>query len=334
MKQYFGLLENISKEFHIQKGEEETINAWKARIVYSYLGQIGLSSLFDIQEDLSASSIQHFKSRISEALESFLEMYPELTGAFSTDDESLLDEIYDIIQKTGLIYHEPYRIVPCVRKLAIGSNMIFSRGQAIEEKRFLSGLGSYLPFINEKAGVSVSEMFMLHTENLGKSWLNLISDSVFTEVHAILPFEYLRTKPPFNRGYWCDDPDGSGSVSVARTGMPGKRIYYLYQYEGSVLRVSQLPGWRTDDYEYRSVATGNLMAQNTLPETVFRMDGNLVTMKIGYLFPPAEMNAIKLYSWPASYVGLPHDFTRIMNRDVFEEFHLLLSGLGFHFKEE
>lgn len=115
--------------------------------------------------------------------------------------------------------------------------------------------------------------------------------------------------------------------------MPGKRIYYLYQYEGSVLRVSQLPGWRTDDYEYRSVATGNLMAQNTLPETVFRMDGNLVTIKIGYLFPPAEMNAIKLYSWPVSYVGLPHDFTRIMNRDVFEEFHLLLSGLGFHFKE-
>lgn len=146
--------------------------------------------------------------------------------------------------------------------------------------------------------------------------------------------QYLRTVPPFNRGYWVDKPDTSGEISIARTGFPGGRIYYLYQTHGTKLQVSQLPGWQTENYNYRSLAVGNLYTRKVLPETVYSVDGELVTLKIGYLYPPAEMNLIKLYSWPLSYSGFPHDFNRTMNRDVFEELRYFFEQLGYSFKEE
>ena len=86
MNQYFGLMNTIAEEFQILKGTAETEKSWKARILYSYLGQVAYSSLFDIQEDLEHASIIHFKSRISESLSSMLEMYPDLQALYGADD--------------------------------------------------------------------------------------------------------------------------------------------------------------------------------------------------------------------------------------------------------
>ena len=335
MNQYFGLMNTISKEFKIQKGLKESEKSWKARLIYSYLGQVAYSSLFDIQEDLSPASITHFKSRISDALSSILEMYPEFNGTFSLTDGTFRDEIYDIFLKTGCIYHEPYRLTPCVRKEATGKHMLFLRGYSLEEKRFLSGIGSYMfGTENDCSGISLAEMFSLQTEPLDKFWKRLITHSKFVEVPADFSFEYLRTVPPFTAGYWVKNPDPSGDVSIARTGVPRDRIYYLYKVQDTNIHVSQLPVWQTEGYNYRSLAVGNLYTKKVLPKTVYQVDGELITLRIGYLFPPAEMNLIKLYSWPLSYIGFPHDFSRMMDRSVFEELRSFFESLGYGFKEE
>lgn len=335
MNQYFGLMNTISKEFNIPKGATETEKSWKARVLYSYLGQAAYSSLFDIQEDLNPASIIHFKSRISDSLKSMLDMYPELQGVYSSDDETLCDEIYGIFLKTGCIYHEPNRLTSCIRKLSAGKQVMFLRGHAVEVKRFISGLGSYLLSTDESDSVvPLADMFSLQTEPLDQHWERVVARSRFTEAAKELNFEYLRTVPPFNRDYWVDKPDTSGEVSIARTGFPGGRIYYLYRVQGTNLQVSQLPEWQTGNYNYRSLATGNLYTKNVLPETIYKIDGELITLRIGYLFPPAEMNLIKLYSWPTSYNAFPHDFTRIMDRGVFEELRSYFEQLGYGFKEE
>ena len=38
MKKYNGLLAEIAREFHIEQGEAESMERWKARIVYSLPG--------------------------------------------------------------------------------------------------------------------------------------------------------------------------------------------------------------------------------------------------------------------------------------------------------
>ena len=331
MKRYFGLLEGISKEFNIQRGTGETEDSWKARIIYSYLGQMAYSSLFDIQEDLSPSSIVHFKTRITETLGCLIKMYPELTGIFSVDDNTLPEEIYQIFLKGGCLYHTPNRICPCLRKQAKYGQLVFSRGQALEEMKQISGLGAYVCKVNDEAGSSFADMWSLPKENPKEIWDKLVSESVFVDVKGELRLEYLRITPPFKYGYWYNVPDESGDVSLARVGMPGNFLYFLYRIRGSTMQISQLPRWQTDAYEYRNLAIGNLMNNHVLPATSYRIDGELATVWIGYLYPPAEMNLMKLYSWPTSYVDFPHDFRRVMDREVFLTFRQYFSGLGYDF---
>lgn len=177
-------------------------------------------------------------------------------------------------------------------------------------------------------------MFSLQSQPLDELWEKVLAHSKFDEAPTELKLEYLRTIPPFNRGYWVDKPDTLGEVSIARTDFPGGRIYYLYRVQSTSLYVAQLPGWQTENYNYRSLAAGNLYSKKVLPETLYKVDGELVTLRIGYLFPPSEMNLIKLYSWPLSYSEFPHDFTRMMVREVFEELRDFFEQLGYGFKEE
>ena len=52
MKKYNGLLAEIAREFHIEQGEAESMERWKARIVYSLLGRMAYASLYDhLEED-------------------------------------------------------------------------------------------------------------------------------------------------------------------------------------------------------------------------------------------------------------------------------------------
>ncbi len=142
MNKYFRLLIKIAQEYNIRRGNQEKESEWKARVVYSFLGQTGYASLFDIQENLESASITHFKRRIQTTLDHLLAMYPELKGYYA-DSESLANEISQIFCSTGCIYHEQYRLSPCLRKsIQIGDYMFF-RGQSLDEKKWLSGIGSY-----------------------------------------------------------------------------------------------------------------------------------------------------------------------------------------------
>ena len=89
MNRYFNLLTKVAAEYHIQKGTTESELAWKARIVYSLLSQMGYSALYDTQDDLKPASIVHLKNRISNGLRHLMMMYPELVGQYDTNEDAL-----------------------------------------------------------------------------------------------------------------------------------------------------------------------------------------------------------------------------------------------------
>lgn len=336
MNQHFGLLNTVAQQYHILKGTSESEASWKARIIYSLLGQTGYSALFDVQDDLLPDSITHFKRRIIKALSSLLAMYPDMREYFSVEDDSLANEIYELFLLTGCIYHEPNRVVPCMRKGAEGEKSTFLRGQALNEKRWLSGNGCYFPTKGQvdSSCNTIDNLYSLQQIPLAYFWTQLTEKASFDIAPQGINLEFLRMVPPFSNGYWNNIPDMTGGISLARTVFPGGRIYYLYRYADHTLLISQLPEWMTEGYHYRSISVACLEVRGTLPETVFHVDGNIVKLKIGYLFPPEELNLIKLYSWPISYVELPHDFNRIISLPVFEEIRILFEKLGYRFREE
>ena len=83
---------------------------WKARIVYTLLGQMGLSSLYDEYPE-EIISITHFKSRIKTILKTYIELYPnDLSSVFIADDKDFADEIYEVYRKPGHFYHINFNI--------------------------------------------------------------------------------------------------------------------------------------------------------------------------------------------------------------------------------
>lgn len=334
MKKYCGLISTIADEFHIPKGESEQEESWKARVVYSLLGRMGYASLWDIQEDLQPASIIYFKKRIRKLKESYLEMYPEIYQFYSDDAEELCNEIYDIFLSTGNVYHLPDRIVPAAEHISEAKGVFFMRGAPLDREQYLSGIGSYSFDVEDTSLLQVKEMFQLQENTLTEQWEYLVSHAKWRPIAAEAKVEYHRTKPPFNYGYWSGIPDKTGEVSLARTGSSGKWNYYLYKIENERLMGSQLPEWMVREGNYRTVSNGYLFAKNVLPATSYHVDGKIVQVHINYLFPPAELNLVKLYSWPKSYVGLPHDFNRVFEPSVFYAIKDVFESIGYQFREE
>ena len=336
MTDYFELLKTIADEFNIKQGNSESEVSWMARVVYSYLGQVGYSSLWDIQEDLLPPTITHFKTRIEKSLESILDIYPELIGVFSMDSTQQSDEIYKIFLDSGNVYHQPNRLSVPAPQYGVGKNNHYLRGNPISEKRCISGLGSYNP-ISQSEGIQtvpIAFFFQLMEKSLGDTWKDIISNAHWVNADETRGMQYLLTKPPYKSSYWTNIPDLAGEISLARQGLPGSYLYYLYRAVGRRTTFSQLPLWMTKEGNYRILSNACLHARGTLLPTYYKLDGEIVYLRFGYLLPLEEMNFVRLYSWPTIFVAYPHDFSRVMARSVFEDLRTILEETGFQFQEE
>lgn len=340
MTDYFELLKTIGQEFNIKRGTQESEESWMARVIYSFLGQTGYSSLWDIQEDLQPASITHFRTRIEKTLECILDIYPEMISTFSLEYDQHSDEIRQIMVDSGMVYHMPNRLVIPPRKVSIGVNNVYFRGHTISEKRWVSGLGCYYPLQPEgtEGGISFSEMFQLRNAPLAELWQRTISQAQWTTYSGTSDFLYLRLEPPFTYGYWSDKPDLDGGISLARLRMPGSELFYLYRTEKKTILISQLPAWMTSEHDYRAVSNACLYMRKTLPPTTYSIDGDIVYLHIGYLYPPEEMNVIRLYSWPSTYIEYLHNYdskiNRVMVKSVFDDIIQAFEPSGFQFAEE
>ncbi len=334
MKKYNGLMEKISEDLHISRGKQESELSWKARILYSVLGQMAYASLWDEQEDMSPPSIKHFKHRIVSVLTSYLDMYPELKSVFEDASEMLANEIYEIFWQTGNLYHKSYRIAPPKYSCAQVDNIFFARGSSLEEQQCVSGLGTYLLDGNFLDVISLDKMFDLEENTLDIIWKSLIQTEHWKRNSVETTMEYLRMEPPFSLGYWQKQPGSAEKFSIARTSTPDNRIYYLYRHKDNSIEFAEIPRWMTEFKNYRCLTNACLNAYKALPPAKYLDDGNLIHLKIGYLYPPSVLNLIKLYSWPENYCNLPCEFCRSMDATVFNAIRSILDTKGYQFIKE
>lgn len=87
MDKYNGLLSKVSRQYSILRGNQETADEWKTRLVYSICGMMAYASLWDNTEE--SISIEHLSRRISNILGSYKSLYPELLGTLPQNSENL-----------------------------------------------------------------------------------------------------------------------------------------------------------------------------------------------------------------------------------------------------
>ena len=352
MKRYNRFLEGVAQDLHIRQGNHEDLISYRCRIVYSALGRLALASLWDKLEDDQPEeeqtvSIVYFKDRIGQAAYGYMQLYPELKSAFcgeslETINEEITDEIYALFFSAGYFYHKRNRIAPCMPCGSTVGNVCFTRGLKPGAPQLVSGLGSYQ---NRSDGlerlIPVEEMFHLDCPDILLPWQELTAEPVWEPLMVDSNVDYLKLKPPFTREYWVKKPD-SGIVSLCRVKTQGAHRYYLYQADYKQVWCSPIPGWRLMEsmYEedagrsnYRLYSNSLLANLGVLPPTRYHVDGETVSIDVGYLFPTTELNLMKLYSWPQSFYNPASPFKRVFERTVFFAVKETLERHGYCFIE-
>lgn len=331
MDKYNGLLSKVSRQYHILRGTQETEDEWKTRLVYSICGMMAYASLWDDAEE--PISIVHLKGRVRSILGSYKSLYPELSGTFPHISGELEEEIANQFLSAGVVYHRPNRIAPSKKREEHFEGILFQRGIALDNITCVSGIGFYSKRDGEAPSHNIKTMFGLEQENLQTLWQTTLSAASW-ESNLLFEFgtEYLRLKPPFSRGYWVNEPDKTGTISILRTGMKGSQLYYLYRYVDAALEVSPLPQWQVENYSYRTLACACLSNYGTLPPIEYFEDGALVHIRMNYLLPPRELEFLKCYSWPEVCTSLPCNFRRKLSVEVFAAIKNILSDEGYEFK--
>lgn len=335
------LLNSIAMELNIPK---TTDNEWACQIVYSVAGQMALASLWDHTEDSETISIQHFKGRMKQIFEAYTNLIPQTRYMLPEDPSVLLDDIYDTYLRTGYLYHSAYQVSPCIPSTAAYQGLALHRGFSPDTKLFMSGLGFYgiqkIPTEN-----TIANMFSLQQQSFDTYLQELLENGEWISVSFPDNAEYLRLDPPFTRGYWKQESDKDGRVSLVRYSEPN-RIYQFYRYHENQYWQKSIPSWRLQDYfsgdpssqsEYRRIATALLIQYGTLPPISVKKERDICNINLGYRLPPSEESFFKLYSWPVRYdfsAKEPQVFRRKMSKHVYPMFKHELEAMGYCFSEE
>lgn len=97
------ILKEICNDLGLQPGSTETNERFKCRAVYSAIGWLAHSALWDEIEGINKAerftnpdndpSIIHFKTRVKKSLDAFIRIFPEIS-LFYNDDPQILADIF------------------------------------------------------------------------------------------------------------------------------------------------------------------------------------------------------------------------------------------------
>ena len=330
------LIRNAAIEFGIGIASSHSDIDWKGRTIYCMAGRIGLCSLWDKLEEGSVS-IVHFRKAIERELSYLLRVYTECKSVLPEDVSVLSEEFLNIYTQCGYIYHSPFKIHPSMHKRVTVGNIEFLRGAFIDLPCKMSGLGLYRVVKNKDSNPesisSALELFHICQTNIVDYGDNTINKALWKEFSYSGRIEYLQTKGAFKSGYWCQEPERDGKVSILRAGERGQQIYYLYYYEGNKCYSSILQPWCVENGEYRRIAIYIISRNHELINVEYHKTGSVVEIRQNYLLPPNELSFLKLYSWPLSMKNGTDDFNRIMSKEVFFGVKAILESTGYIFKE-
>lgn len=332
MNKYNGLLQSIASELAIYKGDQESESQWKCRIIYSVLGRMACASVRDKTEDGTPISVAYVKQRMRDVFSSYKTMYPELIYEIG-DGETLIEEIYQCLERTGQFYHSPYHVIPAKPSSSMCGHMLATRGFSLSVAQYVSGLGTYCFNTMLAPSTDVINMFQLSKATLQEQWKLLNQRVQWQSLHDKTQMEFLKMKTPFSKGYWEKQPQDN-ATSLCRTIDPTGRLYYLYRYQDQQLLVSPLPTWMVERRQYLLIANACLKSIGTLPVTNYSIDGKLVRIHLNYLWDCESLDLLKLYSWPRTMLSVPSDFNRVMTTSVFFAVKPIYEAIGYEFREE
>lgn len=333
----------MAEDLAIKRGITENALSWKCRIAYSVTAKRGLDALWekDEQAQHGTVSLSHLIETMKQVFRVFYVLCPDIEASIQSfvqqptcsrnEPEALLVKL---LQQGGCFYHTSYRAAPSPFVKAQLAGVTFLRGLPLGAARSMSGAGMYMRIPAEGSPEAVASLFGLR-KILSETELDRLEKALPEESRESMDgWEFLELTRT-NGKYWKSCPD-KGVSSLARRVHDVEKAYALYRYDGRTFLCRPLPEFWHSGTQYLALAIALLTRRGMLPPITYNVNNNdsVVSLKMGYLLPPAEETFFRLYSWPDMVQNKNPYFFRIMARPVFEAFQILMTHLGYTFLEE
>ena len=332
--------ELISDKYGIKKDRKENENNYHARLLYSFMGKMGLVSLFDC-DDLTmlnynnSKSIVHFKKRISEVFDNYSMLYPDIRKIMCLESVKYTEEIYSVYENIGAFYHTSKRMIPAieVRKTFHGIELI--RGGNVLLKSNMSGLGRYC-VLNDKSGSieQIMEMFGIENISLVEKWKNIKKDMIWSKIKVSSSAQFLNVEKRKGEKYWKYEADTNGYISLMREGLKGDYTYYFYKWIDGNILASVVPKWMIENkLDYLIFANCILKERGYMKPIMIYRSNELVYIRQPYLLPKELLYFLKLYSWPSLKIDKISEFDRMIAKDIYPIFERIFDIIGIEVEE-
>ena len=291
-------INSISEQLDIKKGNKESLDSWKQRVLYSSIGINMLAATYDYDDDSLFGTATN-----SISMQHILKRGKMLFGAYNAlreiknGETDLPEYIRKLYIKTGYILHRNNRLTYPPPTQAKYQSIFYTRGQLPWTVTAMSGAGTYS--IKEIEGVTNSLADMFHLERTGiMEWYQAFESNIKWKIVDRLPddVEYINIFDSASKSYWTAKLPGTG-ISLCRSKHDGERVYKLLRIH-DVIESYTLPSWCVDKREYFRIALALRVRSGTPPFLLIKPDDTIAVIYFNHLLPSFEQNFVELYSWP------------------------------------
>lgn len=322
---YSDLLSEIGVSNNVTEIDKDSV----IRVCVSAAAKNAYYSLWDQMD--GDITIEHFKDRIKASLLGFKKLFPLQLSWVSKDTvEEISNNIYKYYLYCGLLYHSPKRITASMRKACGLQGTFLVRSPKPAENVLMSGIGFYC-LEDSQPNSLFSEVFHTNSHSLSEMY-DYIKHLDYSKSNQPENAVYLRTKPPYNKGYWQKELNLDVEYGILRLESLNKE-YYLYHLNDGMLEIHRIPEKLAENGEYREYSCAILKHENTYPAIEYEESREYIKIRFSYLLPAKLQKLIEMYSWGFIYPeNIPYN--RIMKKEVFHLFEQQLKQMGYVFEEK
>lgn len=336
------IIDLIAKDLKIKKYNEEKIENYIARVIYSAIGIWIRTVTLDedvFHDNYSKPGVSkiHINNRVKPFLENILEVYPEVLNWFKyTKGKGVIEIIRDRLYKAGELVDVGYKTdlsLPIYEEGKLNDEYKIIRGMSIEKFNKSIGLGQI--DINDKNENDIFEFLGLCNKNSEEILEEYLRNAIWSEYQAE-DCEYFNkySKETLSKCWEKEYDLKDGDITLYRIFSNGySNEYGFVKRKNKKLYFSYITNYFISKYEIIRFMYALKKKSNISILSYFKHydESELTWVKLNNILPSKEYNILMLIGWPKN--NIEDGFNFIIDRSCWNFVEKMLSNLGIILKE-
>ena len=338
------IIDLIAKDLKIKRYNEEKIENYRARVIYSAIGiwirtvTLDEDTFYDNYSKPGVSKI-HIKNKVTPFLENILEFYPEVLNWFKyTKGKGVIEIIRDRLYKAGELVDVGYETdlsLPIYEECSLNDEYKIIRGMSIDKFNKIIGLGQININNKNENENDIFEFLGLcnkSSEEILEEYLNnaIWSESQGKDYEYFNKYSKKTLSKCWEKEYYLKDDDitlyrNFSNVYSSEYGFVKRKDNKLY--------FSYITNYFISQHEIRRFMYALKKKSNISILSYFKHydESELTWLKLNNMLPSKEYNILMLIGWPK--YNIEDGFNFIIDRSCWCFVEKMLNNLGIILEE-